>query len=47
MPKTLKSVLALGLVALVAACGGQGNEPEELVIIEPAPIVAEPVTNKW
>lgn len=46
MSKGIKSLVALGLVVLVAACGNN-NEPEELVIIEPAPIQSDPVSNKF
>ena len=46
MSNRIKAVLALGLVAGVAACAS-APEPEEIIIIEPAPIVAEPVYNKY
>ena len=41
MSNSIKSVLALSLVALVAACGGQ--QEEEYVVVEPEPISVEPV----
>lgn len=41
MSHTLKSLAALGLVALVAACGGQQHE-EEFVVVQPEPISVEP-----
>ncbi|MGR3323149.1 MAG: hypothetical protein ACU0DK_14595 [Pseudooceanicola sp.] len=45
MSKTLKSVLALGLVAFIAACG---KTEEEYVVVEPEPISQEPVyTGKY
>jgi hypothetical protein len=44
MSKTIKSVVALGFVAIVAACGGQ--QEEEFVVVEP--ITTEPVeTGKY
>jgi len=46
MSNSIKSVLALGLVALVAACGS--NKEEEFVVVEPEPISVEPVyTGKY
>lgn len=47
MSKSIKAVIALGLVAVVAACGSNNSAQEEIVIVEPAPVVAEPVYNKW
>lgn len=44
MSNTLKSVLALGLITLVAACGQQ---EEEVVVVEQPMVVAEPVTTKY
>ena len=41
MSNSIRGVLALGLVALVAACGGQKQE-EEFVVVEPEPISVEP-----
>ena len=47
MSNSIKSVLAIGLVALVAACGGQSQE-EEFVVVEPEPISVEPTyTGKY
>ena len=43
MSKSLKLVVTLGLVALVAACAQQEEEP--MVMVEP--IVAEPVYTKY
>lgn len=40
MSNSIKGVVALGFVALVAACGGQ--QEEEFVVIEPAPVTEEP-----
>ncbi|MDH5797633.1 MAG: hypothetical protein OEZ19_03630 [Paracoccaceae bacterium] len=40
MSKSIKTVLVLGLVAFVAACAG-ATDP-----VEPAPIMAEPTSNK-
>ncbi len=45
MSKSIKIVLTLGLVAFVAACAQQEEEP---VFVEPEPISAEPVyTGKY
>lgn len=44
MSNTIKSILAIGLVAIVAACGQQQAE-EEFVVVEP--VQAEPVTTKY
>ena len=42
MSNSIKSLLALGLVAMVAACGQQ--QEEEFVVVEPEPISIEPVS---
>ena len=42
MSITLKSILALGLFTVVAACAQQ----EEVVMVEPAPIMEEPTMDK-
>jgi hypothetical protein len=45
MSKSIKMVLAFGLVAVAAACAQQEEEP---VYIEPTPITVEPVyTGKY
>ncbi|MGK7652495.1 MULTISPECIES: hypothetical protein [Roseovarius] len=41
MSNSIKSILAVGLVALVAACGQQQQE-EEFVVVDPEPISTEP-----
>ena len=47
MSKTIKSILAVGLLAAVAACGQQQQE-EEFVVVEPEPISVEPAyTGKY
>lgn len=46
MSKSLKALIAVGLVAFVAACGSTGTQ-EEIVIVEPAPLEAEPVSGKY
>ena len=46
MSKTLKSILALGLVAGLSACGQQ--QQEEFVVVDPEPISVEPAyTGKY
>ncbi|MFK7941067.1 MAG: hypothetical protein AB8B82_16930 [Roseovarius sp.] len=41
MSKSSKSLVALGLVVMVAACGGQTQE-EQYVAPQPEPISVEP-----
>ena len=43
MSKSIKAVLAVGLIALIAACAQQ---EEEVVFVE-EPVMAEPVSNKY
>ncbi|MEI4194766.1 hypothetical protein [Roseovarius sp. E0-M6] len=43
MSNSIKSLLALGFVAMVAACAQQAEE-EEYVVVEPEPISVEPVS---
>jgi len=43
MSKSIKAIVALGFVAIVAACGGQ--QEEEVVIVDP--VVEEPVYSKF
>ena len=45
MSKSIKSVVALGLVVLAAACAQQ-QQQEEVVFVE-EPIMSEPVSNKY
>ncbi|WP_255417484.1 hypothetical protein [Maritimibacter sp. 55A14] len=44
MSKYYKLVLALGLVSFAAACAQQ---EEEVVYVEPEPIMEEPATTKY
>ena len=44
MSKTVKTLVAVCLVAFTAACAGQ---QEEVVYVEPEPVVAEPVYSKY
>lgn len=46
MSTRIKALLALGTLAVVAACT-PAPEQEEIIIVEPAPIVDEPVYNKY
>lgn len=46
MPNFLKALLVLGLVAGVSACA-PAPEPEEIIIIDPAPIEPERTYNKY
>lgn len=43
MSKTIKTVVAVCLVAFTAACAAE----EEIVYVEPEPVVSEPVYNKY
>lgn len=45
MSKSVKIIMAMGLVAFVGACAGQ--QEEEVVIVEPEPIEAEPTFSKY
>lgn len=45
MSKSLKALIAVGLVAIVAACSS--GTQEEIIIVEPAPLEAEPVSGKF
>jgi len=45
MSNTIKSVIAIGLAAFVAACAQQ--QEEEFVVVEPEPIVEEEPTGKY
>ncbi|MFT5743016.1 MAG: hypothetical protein ACI86S_001078 [Paracoccaceae bacterium] len=48
MSKSIKSLMALSLLALVAACGGNTSDVEEYVVVDPAPVTVEPVyTGKY
>ncbi|MEL6169150.1 MAG: hypothetical protein AAFR35_10695 [Pseudomonadota bacterium] len=44
MSKSIKLVVALGLVLAAAACAQQ---EEEVVFVEPEPIMAEPTMSKF
>ncbi len=43
MSKSITTFVALGFVALVSACGG--GQQEEIVFVEPDPVIAEPIFN--
>jgi hypothetical protein len=50
MQKSIKSLFAVSLLALLAACGGANNagDVEEFVVINPVPVTIEPVfTGKY
>lgn len=44
MSNTIKSILAIGLFTIIAACAQQQQE-EEFVVVEP--VQPEPVTSKY
>jgi len=39
--------LAIGAVALVAACAKEEAMEEEIIMVEPEPVTAEPTYNKY
>ena len=43
MSKSITALVALGLLTLVAAC----QQEEEVIMVEPEPIVEEPVMSKF
>lgn len=45
MSSIVKITLGLAAVAALAACSNP--QPEEIVIVEPAPVVVEPVSGKF
>lgn len=45
MSKSIVLFCALAAAALVSACGGQ--QDDEVVFVEPAPVVAEPTYSKY
>ncbi|MCK0167285.1 hypothetical protein MWU52_06960 [Jannaschia sp. S6380] len=45
MSSITKIVVGLAALAALSACGN--SEPEEVVIVDPAPVVVEPVTTKY
>lgn len=44
MSISIKSFLAVSVLALVAACGGNsgGGDVEEFVVVDPVPVTVEP-----
>ncbi|MEM6824472.1 MAG: hypothetical protein AAF566_05115 [Pseudomonadota bacterium] len=44
MSQSIKAVVLVGLLTAVAACAQQ---EEEVVMVEPEPIVAEPTSSKF
>ena len=49
MSKSIKSLMAVSLLALVAACGANdAGDVEEFVVVDPVPVTVEPVyTGKY
>ena len=45
MSKSIKSLCAVSLLALVAACGNNSGEVEEFVVVDPVPVTVEPTYN--
>ncbi|SFI48886.1 hypothetical protein [Jannaschia pohangensis] len=47
MSKVIKAVAALGVLSALSGCFLPDPAPEEIVIVEPAPVVVEPVSGKF
>lgn len=47
MSKAIKAVVAVAALSALAGCFLPNPEPEEIVIVEPAPVVVEPVSGKY
>lgn len=42
MSKSIKSLCAVSLLVLVAACGNSAGDVEEFVVVDPVPVTVEP-----
>ncbi|GIT90542.1 hypothetical protein JANAI62_09970 [Jannaschia pagri] len=47
MSNAVKAVVALAALSVLGGCFLSNPEPEEIVIVEPAPVVVEPVRGKF
>lgn len=47
MSKVIKAVAAIGVLSALSGCFLGNPEPEEVVIIEPAPVVVPAPTGKF
>ncbi len=49
MSKSIKSLMAVSLLAIVAACGANNaGDVEEFVVVDPVPVTVEPTfTGKY
>ena len=49
MSKSIKSLMAVSLLAIVAACGANtAGDVEEFVVVDPVPVTVEPTfTGKY
>ncbi len=47
MSNVIKSIVALAALSALSGCFLPNPEPEEIVIVEPAPVVVEPVSGKF
>lgn len=47
MSKIVKTVAGVALLSALAGCFLPNPEPEEIVIVEPAPVVVEPASGKF
>ncbi|MGB3407835.1 MAG: hypothetical protein WBA67_10105 [Jannaschia sp.] len=45
MSNVIKAVFAFAALSVLGACSNP--QPEEIVIVEPAPVVVEPVSGKY
>ncbi|CTQ51330.1 hypothetical protein [Jannaschia donghaensis] len=47
MSSILKLTVAVAALSALSGCFLSNPEPEEIVIVEPAPVVVQPVTGKF
>jgi len=47
MSKAIKALLAAGMLAGVAGCAAPASQQEQIIFIDPAPIVQESAFNKY
>jgi len=47
MSTIIKACAGLAALSLLGGCFLSDPQPEEIVIVEPAPVVAEPVSGKF
>ncbi|WP_298430957.1 hypothetical protein [uncultured Jannaschia sp.] len=47
MSNVIKAVVGLAALTALSGCFLSNPEPEEIIIVEPAPVVVEPVSGKY